>query len=739
MKPPSLTTDKRTLGGSFSSPENRPRLLDGLFTTPAMALVFSARGCIQGLLDFEAALARAEAVSGIIPRTAAELIASECRADLFDVDAISQDAAVAGNLAIPVVRMLTDLVGKRDSEAARWVHWGATSQDAIDTGLVLQLRAALDLLDADLERLSAALATLAERHRHTVQLGRTWLQPGPPITFGLKAAGWLSAIERQRERMIALPARVLFIQFGGAVGTLAALSTQGLAVATGLGLELGLAVPDLPWHTHRDCIAEAGAVLGLLAGSLGKMARDLSLLMQADLAEAFEPRAPGRGGSSTMPHKQNPVGAAVILSAAARVPGLVSTLLSAMPQEHERGLGGWHAEWETLPEICRLTAGALKHAVNVCEGIEVDAERMRANLDATGGIVLAEPVALALARHMDRSAAHSLVEKACRRATAEKKPLRKALDDDPDVTRRLTPEELDKLCDPSRYLGLADEWIDRALASCRPQPTSRKAVQTIEVPGATLHFRLDGPDRAPVLVLANSLGTSLAMWDGQMAALTRAFCVLRYDMRGHGASSVSALPVDIACLGRDVLSLLDAIEATNAHFVGLSLGGMVGLWLGANAPARVKSLVLSNTAVRIGTADSWNARIDAVEKSGMETVVETVLARWFTARFREQAPERVEPLRRMLLATDCAGYVAGCAAVRDADLRDSVRVPTLVITGALDSATPPSDGRWLAERIAGANHAELQSAHLCNVEAESAFNHSVVGFLSAQENRHGRA
>ncbi len=227
-----------------------------------------------------------------------------------------------------------------------------------------------------------------------------------------------------------------------------------------------------------------------------------------------------------------------------------------------------------------------------------------------------------------------------------------------------------------------------------------------------------------------------------MAALTRAFRVLRYDMRGHGASSVSALPVDIACLGRDVLSLMDAIEATKAHFVGLSLGGMVGLWLGANAPARMKSLVLSNAAARIGTADSWNARIEAVEKSGMETVVEAVLARWFTARFREQTPERVEPLRHMLLATDCAGYVAGCAAVRDADLHDSVasvRVPTLVITGALDSATPPSDGRWLAQRIAGANHAELQAAHLCNVEAESAFNHSVVAFLSTQENRHGRA
>lgn len=254
----------------------------------------------------------------------------------------------------------------------------------------------------------------------------------------------------------------------------------------------------------------------------------------------------------------------------------------------------------------------------------------------------------------------------------------------------------------------------------------------IDVPGARLHQCVDGPAEAPVVVLVNSLGATLAMWDGQIAALTRSFRVLRFDTRGHGASSVSAQPVDVPLLARDVLSLLDGIGAQSAHLLGLSLGGMVGLWLGAHAPERLNKLVLSNTAAQIGPRSVWDARIGAVEKGGMGAIVEAVIQRWFTALFREREPERVERVRQTLLATNCAGYIAGCAAVRDADLHDSVadvHVPTLVITGEFDSATPPSAGRWLAERIAGARYIELKAAHLSNIEAESAFNESVIGFL----------
>jgi len=452
---------------SSSISDNPRRLYDGVFGSPAMGEVFSDRACVQGLLDFEAALARAEAEVGVLPRSAADAIASQCRAELFDLAALAPGAALVGNLAIPVIRQLTEWVARREPDAARWVHWGATSQDAIDTGSVLQLRAALDLLDAELLRLSDVLARLADQHRHTVLLGRTWLQPGPPVTFGLKVAGWLSATLRQRERMAELRGRVLVIQFGGAVGTLASLGAHGLPIAIQLGRELGLGVPNVPWHAQRDRVAEAGAVVGLLAGSLGKMARDLSLLMQGEVGEAFEPSAPGRGGSSTMPHKRNPVGAAAILAAATRVPALVATLLSAMPQEHERGLGGWQAEWETLPEICRLTAGALEHAVEILEGLEIAPGRMRANLDATLGVVLAEPVALALARHMDRGEAHSLVEQACRRVLTEQMPLRLVLQEERQITSRLSAAELDRLCDPSEYLGLAEKWIERVLGDRR--------------------------------------------------------------------------------------------------------------------------------------------------------------------------------------------------------------------------------------------------------------------------------
>ncbi|WP_433929935.1 3-carboxy-cis,cis-muconate cycloisomerase [Sorangium cellulosum] len=439
-------------------------LFDELFASEAMRDIFSDRARVQGMLDFEAALARAEAGLGVIPPEAAAPIASQCRAERFDLDRLAQGAALAGNAAIPLVAALTDLVARQDPDAARFVHWGATSQDAMDTGLVLQLRAALDLLDADLGRLADALAELARAHQRTVVLGRTWLQPALPVTFGLKAAGWLSATARGRERLRALRGGVLVIQLGGAAGTLASLGGRGLEVATHLARDLALAVPDLPWHAQRDRIAEVAAALGLLAGSLGKMARDLSLMMQSEVAEVFEPQAPGRGGSSTMPHKRNPVGAAAILAAATRIPGLVATLLSAMPQEHERGLGGWQAEWESLPEICLLTSGALMHAVHVIEGLEVDAERMRANVDATRGVILAEPVALALARTMGRPVAHALVERACRRARAEGRALRDVLAAEPEVTTHLSVAELDDLCDPAAYLGLAGDWCERALA-----------------------------------------------------------------------------------------------------------------------------------------------------------------------------------------------------------------------------------------------------------------------------------
>jgi 3-carboxy-cis,cis-muconate cycloisomerase len=442
-------------------------LTGSMFSTPAMQDAFAAHACVQAMLDFEAALARAEARVGVIPVTAAAPIAACCNAARIDMPLLAHAAASAGNLAIPLVKQLTASVAQNDKEAAKYVHWGATSQDAIDTGLVLQLRHALDLIDVDLGQLADALARLAEQHRNTPLVGRTWMQHALPITFGLKAAGWLDAVLRHRERLETLRGRVLVLQFGGAAGTLASLGDKGLQVATALGEELKLAVPDTPWHTQRDRVVEVATVLGMLVGTLGKIARDISLQMQTDVAEVAEPVAEGRGGSSTMPHKRNPVGCAAVLTAAVRVPALVSTMLSGMVQEHERALGGWQAEWDTLPEIVQLSAGALQQMRQVASGLTVDSARMLGNLNATHGQIMAEAVTLALGGKIGRMAAHQLVEKACHRAAGTGEHLRQTLAQDAAIANELTPAELDRLLDPSNYLGQAAAFVDRVLATYR--------------------------------------------------------------------------------------------------------------------------------------------------------------------------------------------------------------------------------------------------------------------------------
>lgn len=450
-------------------------LLGPLFGSAEASALFTDEARLQGMLDFEAALAQAEAKTGVIPASAAPAIARKCRAELFDILELARATARAGSPVIPMVRRLTALVAADHPEAARYVHWGATSQDAMDTGLVLQLRRFLALLEADLGRLAAALARLAGTHKGTPLAGRTWLQHALPVTLGLKTAGWLDAVERHRARLREVRDRALALQFGGAAGTLAALGERGIEVAEALARDLDLTLPALPWHAHRDRVAEVGAVLGLMVGSLGKIARDLSLLMQTEVAEAFEPGGEGRGGSSTMPHKRNPVTAAVVLAAATRAPGLVATLLTAMVQEHERGLGGWHAEWDTLPELCGLSAGALRRTVETIEGLELDPARMRANLEATHGQILAEAVTMALGSRMGRLAAHELVERLCHQAGAGGRHLREVLAEDPVATAHLSPSELDRLFDPRNYVGVAVALVDRVLGSRSPQQESRQS------------------------------------------------------------------------------------------------------------------------------------------------------------------------------------------------------------------------------------------------------------------------
>ena len=440
-------------------------LLAPMLSSAAMRTVCDDLSYLQHMLDFEAALARAEAATGVIPASAADIIAKSCRAESFDLAALAEAATRSGNLAIPLVKALTADVAKADADAARYVHWGATSQDVIDTASMLGLRAAIDALLSDIDRAVAGFAKLATQHRDTAMVARTWLQHALPMPFGLKLAEYAAALHRSRTRLLRLRGEALALQFGGAAGTLAALGDNGLRVAERLAQELKLPLPAAPWHTHRDRIAEAASVFAILAGTCGKIARDIQLMMQTDVAEAFEPAGEGRGGSSTMPHKRNPVAAATALAAATMAPGLAATIFASMVQDHERSAGPWHAEWPTLPMLQLVTSGALAATVDIAEGLEVDVARMRVNLDATHGLIMAEAVTMALAETIGKSEAHHLVEAASKKAVANKKNLRDLLAKDPAVTAHLSVERIAELFEPMAYQGVSQALIDRLLAS----------------------------------------------------------------------------------------------------------------------------------------------------------------------------------------------------------------------------------------------------------------------------------
>jgi 3-carboxy-cis,cis-muconate cycloisomerase len=417
------------------------------------------------MLDFEAALARAEAAVGVIPQSAAGPITKACRAESFDLAALAEAATRSGNLAIPLVKMLTANVARSDADAARYVHWGATSQDVIDSGTMLGLRAGIDALLTDTGRAVTGFAKLARQHRNTPVVARTWLQHALPMPFGLKLAEYAAALHRSKTRLQRLRGETLALQFGGAAGTLAALGDKGLVVAEKLAQELKLPLPEAPWHTHRDRIAEAASVFAILAGTCGKIARDVQLMMQTDVGEAFEPSGESRGGSSTMPHKRNPVAAAAGLGAATMAPGLAATIFAAQVQDHERSAGPWHAEWPTLPALMLAASGALAAIVDIAEGLEVDAARMRANLDATHGLIMAEAVTFALAEKIGKSDAHHLVEAASKKAVAGKQHLRDVLEADAKVAGLLGAGQIEKLFEPMAYQGVSQTLIDRLLAS----------------------------------------------------------------------------------------------------------------------------------------------------------------------------------------------------------------------------------------------------------------------------------
>ena len=445
-------------------------------TTPEMAEILSDGRLLRHMATFEGALALAQADAGLIDRKLAGTISAVAAKLTFDEPALFAEALKGGTLAIPFVKQLTAEVRAEDAAAAASVHFGATSQDVIDSALVLQLGEALVLIDKDLTRLAEAAAKLARTHAKSAMLGRTLMQPATPITFGLKAAQWLLAAADARKRLRARASEALVAQLGGAAGTLGSLGTHGAATARHLFTRLAalnayeparhahVEGTPLPWHTRRGALLALASELAIATGLAGKIARDVALMMQFELAETFEPAEAGRGGSSAMPHKRNPVRCMLTVSASLRTPGLMATLLSGMVQEHERALGGWQSEWGALPELVKLCAGALDNMALTLEGLNVDATRMRANFDALHGLPMTEMLALALAPHLGRVEAFALVEKAAREVSASGKSLAEVVKADP-AAKALSASEIDTILDPLNQLGATQEFIESALAS----------------------------------------------------------------------------------------------------------------------------------------------------------------------------------------------------------------------------------------------------------------------------------
>jgi 3-carboxy-cis,cis-muconate cycloisomerase len=430
------------------------------FGTPAMRAIFADEALVARYVAVEVALAAAEAAAGVIPKEAAEAIKRAANPAAIDLAKLKAETDVVGYPIVGVVHQLA----KQCGEAGRYVHWGATTQDIMDTATVLQIKDALALVEDDLKAIEAALAALARKHKSTVMAGRTHLQHALPVTFGYKAAVWLSMIARHCQRLAELKPRVLVGQFAGAAGTLASLGDKGLGVHDALMKELGLARPSMPWHVARDGFAEAVCFLGLVTGSLAKIATDVMLLMQTEVAEAFEPFVAGRGSSSTMPQKRNPISCEMILAAGRIVRQQAGLMLDAMAADHERATGPWQLEWVAIPEAFLASSGALRQARFMLEGLTVDAGRMRRNLDLTGGLIVAEAVMMALAQHTGRQVAHDVVYGACRAALDAGTTLRAELERNGEVTKHLDAKRIAELTDPVNYLGSAPAMIERLLA-----------------------------------------------------------------------------------------------------------------------------------------------------------------------------------------------------------------------------------------------------------------------------------
>jgi len=431
-----------------------------IFTTEAMRGVWSDENRVQKYLDFEAALARAQGRLGIIPQQAADEIVAHCDLKFMDMAKLKEATEKIGYPVLPVVQQL---VTACKDNLGEWSHWGATTQDVTDTATILQVREALAILEQDIDAIADALAALAKKYRDTPMAGRSNLQQAVPITFGYKMATMLAAFERHKQRLKELKPRVLVGEFGGAAGTLSSLGKNGLKCQVELMKELNLGQPAISWHTVRDCIAELGCFLGLVTGSCGKIAFDVKLMMQTEVEEVYEPFYSGRGSSSTMPQKRNPISSVYITAQTAMVRQLVAALLEAQVEDHERSTGPWEIEWIALPDIFMLSAGALAQTRFLVSGLQVNEKKMRANLDITHGLIMSEAVMMGLGAKMGRNRAHDVVYDICREVVKTGRPLLELLEENKEISKHADGKMLEKLVDPTNYLGVAGEMVDRVL------------------------------------------------------------------------------------------------------------------------------------------------------------------------------------------------------------------------------------------------------------------------------------
>ncbi len=432
-----------------------------IFTTPAMRAVWSDENRVQKYLDFEGALAVAQARLKIIPQDACEEILKHCDVKEYDMEKLKDATERIGYPVLPVVQQLVSLCKDGLGE---WSHWGATTQDITDTATILQIKESLALVEAEINAISDALAVLAKKYRATPMAGRSNLQQAVPITFGYKMATMLAAFERHKQRLAELRPRVLVGEFGGAAGTLSSLGKDGLRCQTELMKEVKLGQPEISWHTVRDRIAEVGCFLGLVTGSCGKIAFDVKLLMQTEVEEVQEPFHQGRGSSSTMPQKRNPISSVYVTAQVAMVKQLVGALLEAMIEDHERSTGPWEIEWIALPDIFMLAAGALAQTRFVLEGLHVNEQKMRDNIFISNGLIMSEAVMMGLGDRMGRNYAHDLVYDICREVVKTGRPLVDLLAENAEIKKHANREELEKLVDPANYLGAAAEMVDRVVA-----------------------------------------------------------------------------------------------------------------------------------------------------------------------------------------------------------------------------------------------------------------------------------